>query len=99
MYFSDKVKLRKINRTSDSDGYDIKSITEREVWADRHSVKRTEFYAAQNVGIKTDIAFTVRIEDYDNETELSYNGTIYDIVRTYETDSENIDLTCADRRK
>ena len=96
MYYSDRITLRKITTTY-TGGFPSESVVETIVWADRHSIKRAEFFAAQAAGIQADIAFTVRIEDFDDHTEVTHGTKTYDIVRTYELDSENIDLTCRRR--
>ena len=77
--------------------FPVETTEEKEVYAKRHSVVRSEFYAAQSVGMKTEIAFTVRRADYDGQTEVEHGGITYNVVREYEIDSENVDLTCARR--
>ena len=97
MYFSDRIKLRTITTTHDADGFAIQTATSKEVWADRHSVTRTEFYAAQGSRVRTDIGFTVKLADYSGQTEIEYKGIIYDVVRSFELDLDTVDLTCARR--
>ncbi len=97
MYFSDRVKLRDAV-TAYADGFPVETITtETEVFADRHSVKSSLFYAAQAAGKQLDVAFTVHIPDYAGQTELEYNGALYEVVNTYELDSERVDLNCRRR--
>ena len=97
MYFSDWVKLRDA-ATAYADGFPVENITaETEVFADRHSVKSSLFFAAQAAGKQLDIAFTVHIPDYAGQTELEYNGALYEVVNTYELDSERVDLNCRRR--
>jgi hypothetical protein len=78
-------------------------VEKAEVWADRHSVKSSIFYAAQAAGRQLDVAFTVSIDEYAGQTELSYGvdsdgkPIVYDVVNTYELDSERIDLNCRRR--
>lgn len=97
MYFSDSIKLRAVVSTYDSNGFEQKAVTKTTVWANKHSVTRSEFYNAQSVKMRADIGFTVHIEDYNNQTEIEYSSVIYDVIRSFELDSENIDLTCARR--
>jgi SPP1 family predicted phage head-tail adaptor len=97
MYFSDRVKLRAVTSTADSEGFASESATETTVWADKHSIKRSEWFAASAAGVRVDIGFVVRGEDYANQTELEYAGQIYDIVRSYAVDGGRVDLTCARR--
>ncbi len=97
MYFSDKVKLRAITNTTDPDGFPSATATETEVWANKHSIKRSEYFSAQAAGVQVDIGFVVHSEDYADQTELEYEDVIYSIIRTYEVDGGDIDLTCAKR--
>lgn len=63
------------------------------VFAEKKSVKRSEFYAAYQVGLNVKHAFEVDADDYafasvngEDPTELIYNGKRYVIVRAYEKD-------------
>ena len=94
--WADVVKLRAVTKQY-VDGFLTEVATETEVFADRHGVVRAEYYAAQAAGMQADIAFTLRLAEYGGQSELAYGGKIYDVVRTYELDSERIDLTCRRR--
>ena len=96
MYSSDRITLRKII-TIYLGGFPQETAETVEVWADRHSVKSTVFFAAQAAGRQLDVAFTVNIDEYAGQTELAYNNVIYDVVNTYELDGERIDLNCRRR--
>lgn len=96
MYFSDLIKLRTVSTSYTSSPFGSDSVTEKTVFADKHSVKRTEFFAAQSAKMRADIGFLVRKEDYSNQTEVEYNSVVYDVIRTFE-DGDNIDLTCSKR--
>ena len=96
MYTSDRVTLRKVTTTY-ADGFPTETIETADVWADRHSVKSSIFFAAQAAGRQLDVAFTVNLDEYAGQTELAHNGVIYDVVNTYELDGERIDLNCRRR--
>lgn len=96
MYTSDIVTLRKVTTTY-VDGFPVEAIETAEVWADKHSVKSSIFFAAQAAGRQLDVAFTVTLDEYAGQTELAHNGVIYDVVNTYELDGERIDLNCRRR--
>lgn len=100
MYFSDRITLRRV-KTEIVNGFstELKPEAEKEVWADKQSVRRTEFYAADKVGRKVDAVFIVNAVDYDGETEIEWNGKIYDVVREYQPPNniDKIELTCARR--
>lgn len=96
MYTSDIVTLRKVTSTY-VDGFPVETVETVEVWADRHSVKSSIFFAAQAAGRQLDVAFTVNLDEYAGQTELAHNGVIYEVVNTYELDGERIDLNCRRR--
>ena len=97
MYFSDRVTLRAVSSLYEG-GFQVDGEpVETEVFADRHSVKSSLFFAAQAAGKQLDVAFTVHIADYAGQTELEYNGVLFEVVNTYELDSERVDLNCRRR--
>ena len=75
-------------------GDPIKVPTLREVFANRLSIKQSEFYQAMSVGMRPEITFEVRIIDYTQENLLNYKGKPYTIIRTYEKQNEFIELVC-----
>ena len=94
---NDLIVLRKVTRTKDADGYDVKkTVSERNVFTERKSVTHTEFYEAMQIGIHADVIFILNAEEYDGETEIRFAGTTYAVVRTYQTDIGNIELTCSE---
>lgn len=96
MYFSDQIKLRTVTKSYSTSAFGTDTVSEKTVFADKHSVTRTEFFKAQAVNMRADIGFLIRKEDYTNEKEVEYASVVYDVIRTYE-DGDNIDLTCTRR--
>lgn len=92
----DVVTLRAVRREYVA-GFETETVEETTAFASRHSVARSEYYAARAAGVQADICFTVPLADYAGQTELAHGGVVYDVVRTYELDSETIDLTCRRR--
>lgn len=71
------------------------SITEssRLVLCTVKSVRRDEYYMAQNTGYRPEIMFTLTVaDDYHGESRLEYNGQSYDIIRTYEPDEGGLEI-------
>lgn len=78
--------------------YNIPEYTEVEktVYCNVKSVKYSEFYKAHQSGYKAEKVFVVKQIDFDDEySELIYEGKKFYIIRTYEVDNENIELTCS----
>jgi SPP1 family predicted phage head-tail adaptor len=95
MLFREIVNL--INVTDDTNelGDAIKVQTKREnIFADKQSVKRNEFYQAASVGLKPELTFVIRTCEYNQEPMLEFNGKTYNIIRTYEKENECIELVC-----
>ena len=69
MYWRDVVILRAVVTDTDADGYPAEVVKETRVFADVQSVKRTEFYAAKQIGIeyKVERAYTDAREFYTLE--------------------------------
>ena len=97
-HFDDTIKLRKITPTI-TDGFATQTVTTREVWADRQSATRQEYYAAAAVTRRIDVIFVVNTIDFADEEELEYNGDVYDIVDTDRLSLDHVKLTCKRRRQ
>ena len=60
------------------------------------SVTRSEYYNAENVGIKPEIVLKLaRASEYSGELYVKYGGQKYDIIRNYETRDGGIELVIA----
>lgn len=66
----------------------------KEVFALIASVGRSEFYAAAHAGLKPEITFQIRVADYDREELVEYDGMSYQVIRTYQTGPDWIELVC-----
>ena len=68
--------------------------TYRKVFAQRKSVKQSEFYAAAQAGLKPALLFSMLVAEYHGEEQLEYDGVAYKIIRTYQKGIDTIELTC-----
>lgn len=98
------------NDGKDSDGYPQEVEHSTEVFADKQSVKRSEFYASMQTGVNAVSVFKTRIEDFEyanytatdgviyEPTRVLHEGRKYQIQRTYvdPKDPDQIELTCSD---
>ena len=94
MYFSDKIELIAITVTENSMGDMIETETKTEVFANKKSIRQSEFYQAAATGLRPEIMFEVWSEEYSNQPKLKYNNKLYTIIRTYDKDGELIELIC-----
>ncbi len=76
-------------------GIPVLTETKTTVWADKLSAKRSEHYAANAAGIRVDIVFSVNADDYTGQTEVEWNSTKYNVVRSFQAGRGRVELTCA----
>jgi SPP1 family predicted phage head-tail adaptor len=96
MLFRDVVKLISVTTTENDMGDVIETPVEREVFADKQSIRQSEFYQAAATGLRPELMFVVRSIDYNQEPKLKHGDKdkTYTIIRTYEKDGELIELVC-----
>lgn len=75
-------------------GDSIEIQTKRLVFAEKKSIRQTEFYQAQATGLRPELTFVVWTREYADEGKLEYSGKEYGIIRTFEPNSEDTELTC-----
>ncbi|MCI3922492.1 phage head closure protein [Paenibacillus sp. TRM 82003] len=68
---------------------------DRQIYANKKSIRQSEFYQAAANGMKPELMFEVRSIDYVDEKELYYNDKPYTIIRTYTKNGEITELVCA----
>jgi SPP1 family predicted phage head-tail adaptor len=102
---NDVAKLIYTTSTEDDDGFSSGEVeTKIEVFVEKKSITRTEFYSAMQAGMKPQIVFSLRLEDWElskHEVDgkvkyaekVEYDGNAYDIIRTYEV-GQTIELIC-----
>lgn len=99
VYFSEKIKLLTVTHGTDDDAFEKPTDAQVEVWANKKSITRTEFYAANSNGIDLSIAFQVHVDDYSNQTEIIYDNKTYEVIRAYQKGEGIVELICSDKRK
>jgi hypothetical protein len=98
-------KLMSMTKTLDADGFNVDVAVEYEIFVEKKSVTRSEFYMAMSAGMKPKIVLSTRIENYEQTRtvvdgvakyaeKIRYEDAVYDIIRTYEKDSAYIELMC-----
>jgi len=94
MLFNKVIYLITRSFTTNSKGDSEETLTQRKVYADKKSIRQSEFYQAQATGLKPELAFEVRTVDYRDEDSLLYNNKTYKIIRVYDKDGEMTELIC-----
>lgn len=75
-------------------GEPIRTLTWTEVFANKKSVRQSEFYSAANVGLKPEIVFEVRSVELDGHDKVEFSGKEYSLIRTYDK-GEITELVCS----
>lgn len=97
MLFSDRIKLRAVTTTEDASGYDATTTNiDTDVWANKKSVTRSEFYASNKSGINMVQAFDVHVEDWNNQTFVVDGTQVYKIERSYQKGLGIVELNCSE---
>ena len=98
MLFRDVISLITVTTTENELGDTIEVSTERQVFADKQSIRQSEFYQAAATGLRPELMFVVRTIDYNQESKLKWpatdEGKEYTIIRTYDKDGELTELVC-----
>ena len=95
MFYRDVIKLISTTQTTNDIGNIIDVETKREVFADKQSIRQSEFYQAAATGLKPELMFVIRTEEYQNEEIVEYNDKKYNIIRTYDKNGELLELICS----
>lgn len=82
MEYTREITLVKLTNIQDSIGQVVQTETQRNIMAKESYVGTKEFYSALSVGLKPSSELIIRKIDYDNETELIFNGIRYSVIRT-----------------
>lgn len=83
MLFSDVINLVKITNSKNEYFDIVQTETKRQVYANKKSIKMSEFYQAQVVGMKPELVFEIWVSEYDGEEYIEFDGVKYKIIRTY----------------
>jgi SPP1 family predicted phage head-tail adaptor len=89
---NDTLFLLTTTYTTNKYGVPVETNVKNEVFCERQSVSRSEFFNAGRNGLNPEFVFTIFKGDYQGELVCEYDGLTYAIYRTYETDDDYIEL-------
>lgn len=94
MLFRDTVDLVELQHVINNNGFRQKSeISKTTVFANKKSIRSTEFYLASQNGYALELMFEVRTMEYASQKYLDFDGKRYLIIRTYDR-GEITELNC-----
>lgn len=93
--FSEVIELVTFDTIVDNNGFEVNTELKTEVFADKKSIRSNEFYEAQKLGYKLSVMFVIKPYEYNAQEYIYYKNQKYKVERTYEKDSENIEIVCS----
>jgi len=102
---NDLLILKTLNSsTRDDSGFRTETYLEKEIFCEIKSATRSEVYEAMRNGMKVSIIAKINVEDFKGQTIIvdgkkvkpslvKYDLSEYEIIRTYQTDDNYIELT------
>lgn len=95
--YNHEVQLIKKTYTIDDDLNHDGTETFRTVLCKKLSVSQNEFYRAGQNGYKPSLMLVIHTYEYDDEQEVEFEGKRYKVIRTYEENYEELELTCEEK--
>lgn len=83
MRWSEEIALGQATETV-VNGEPIRAYAWTTVYADKRSVKRSERASFQNIGVKPELVFTIRLCEFSDHEKVKYANKEYFITSTYE---------------
>ena len=102
----EEAKLLIVTNSKDVDGFAVTKKQEIPIFVREKSTTRAEFYAALRADIQIKTVLETRQEDWEMSahmvgkkkeyaSQIEYDGSVYDIVRTYKNDKSMIEIICS----
>lgn len=88
----DVIEFVTTTETVNEIGDAIETPNYRQVFANKKSVRQTEFYQAAAKGLKPEIMFEVWTLEYQGEEKFRHNEKLYNIIRTYDRPDEMTEI-------
>ena len=89
---NDVITLIRREYAIDDYGVQRASETAHEVYCDVNSITQTEFYAANEAGLKAALRFDLFAYDYSGEEIVEFHGVRYNVYRTYQRYNDVLEL-------
>lgn len=102
----EEAKLLIISNSKDEDGFPVEKKEEIPIYVNEKSATRSEFYEALRSDIRIKTVLETRQEDWELSShmvdgkkeyasKIEYDGSVYDIVRTFKSDKSMIEIVCS----
>ena len=94
MLFREVIDLVSVAYTINDIGNSTEVETKTTAFADKQSIRQSEFYQAAQTGLRPELMFVIRTIDYNNQPRLEHNSKKYNIIRAYDKTGELTELVC-----
>lgn len=102
----EEAKLLIVTNEKDEDGFVVENEKEIPIYVQEKSATRSEYYEAMRSGVTVKTVLETRQEDWEQSvhlvgnkkeyaSQIKYDGSVYDIIRTYRTGKSLIELVCS----
>lgn|SRR5690625_4038408 len=81
---NDEITLIEVIKGENEIGDPIETEERTTVLCEIESVTRNEFYQAAHYDMNPEIVFVINKYDYNNQTMVEFEGSLYDVIRSYE---------------
>lgn len=95
MIWRDTIDLVAVSQTQDEYGAPVESETTIQVFANKKSIRQSEFYQALTTGLELEIMFEIRSIEYGGESRIRFENELYYIIRTHSKNEEILELICS----
>ncbi len=89
------INLVQVTHDENGIGDQVEIITKRQIFAQKKSVRQSEFYQAASTGLKPELTFVIWSDEYSGESKLEYEDKTYTIIRTFDKNSRTTELICS----
>ncbi|HYE11359.1 MAG TPA: phage head closure protein [Patescibacteria group bacterium] len=80
--------------TGDKIGNQIPIVEETTILCGVKSISQSEFYSAAQADLKPEVKLVIHPYEYDGQKKVRFEGITYKVLRTFEVNSEELELTC-----
>lgn len=87
------IELIKSDNSIDEYGDTITTPSYRKIFADELSISTNEFYYAAQTDFKPSVKFKIYKAEYHGELKIKYNGSIYNIIRSFPVGLDFLEIT------
>lgn len=90
--YSEDIYLISETFETDELGNQFSKKEKRLVQATKRNIMMNEFYQAAQAGIRPEFEFIIHTFEYCGETLIEYNGNIYQVIRTFERNIDELEI-------